>query len=280
MLNINKYMLIMIDVELQKELRMRFNPEGSDLRRAQLRMVEMLKFFDSVCKQHKMTYWLDSGTLIGAARHGGFIPWDDDVDICMPIKDLKKFKKLMLNNNLSDEFVLQCHETDFYFLSSPSWCVLRDLKSEYIQNSHLHNVRKFRGLQIDLFGVEENTIEFLHYFCCKYQSKIIDWLLYKNCKHLAYLSYLPFRYCIIPTFRLLSVCSKKKYYRMGYGIPIRSKRYVETIFPISKISFEGYLFNAPSNSDKYLSNIYKNWKQVPEFKKVKTHNVKFKFWSI
>lgn len=268
----------MIDSVEQNKLRELFNPDGSELRKAQLRMVEILKFLDSVCKQNNITYWLDSGTLIGAARHGGFIPWDDDVDICMPLGDLKKFKKLMLDNKLSDEFILQCHETDFYFLSSSSWCVLRDLKSEYIQDSNLHNARKYRGLQVDIFGVEEKTINFLHYLCNKYQSKIIERLLHCNFKHLAYLAYLPFEYFIIPVFRLLSLFSKKNYYRMGYGIPIRSKRYIETVYPISKISFEGYLFNAPSNPDKYLINIYKNWRQVPELGKIETHNVRFKFY--
>lgn len=268
----------MIDIIEQNKLRQIFNPDGSELRRAQLRMIEILRFLDSICKQYDLTYWLDSGTLIGAARHGGFIPWDDDVDICMPLEDLKKLKNLMLNNKLSEDFVLQCHETDFYFLSS-SWCVLRDLKSEYIQDSYLHNARKYRGLQVDIFGVEKKTINSLHYLCYQYQSKIIDRLLYKKYKRLAYLTYLPFRYFIIPLFRLLSVLSEKKYYRMGYGIPIRSKRYIETVYPISKISFEGYLFNAPNNPDKYLSNIYKNWKQVPDFDKIITHNVQFKFYS-
>ena len=66
---------------LQQELRARFNPDGSLLRRHQLRMLEMLTYIDGVCVQHDIPYWLSSGTLLGAVRHGGFIPWDDDVDI-------------------------------------------------------------------------------------------------------------------------------------------------------------------------------------------------------
>ena len=268
----------MIDPKLQEELRAKYNPDGSDLRKAQLRMVEMLKFLDDICSQYNITYWLDSGTLIGAARHGGFIPWDDDMDICMPLGDLMKFKKLMLNNKLSDEFVLQCHETDFYFLSSSSWCVLRDLKSEYIQDSNFHNARKYRGLQIDIFGVEGKKINSLHYLCGQYQSKMIDRQLYKNYKRFAYFAYLPFRYVVVPICRVLSLFSKKDYFMMGYGISFKSKRYINTIFPLSKIKFEGYLFNAPNNSDKYLANIYKNWECIPD--QIKTHNVKFKFWGV
>lgn len=267
----------MIDLIEQNKLRKLFNPDGSDLRKAQLRMVEILKFLDTVCKQYNITYWLDSGTLLGAVRHGGFIPWDDDVDVCMPLEDLKKFKKLMLNNKLSNEFVLQCHETDFYFLAS-SWCVLRDLKSEYIQDSNFHKARKYRGLQVDIFGVENKSINILHYLSSLYQNRLIDNLLHKNYKHLAYVCYLPFRYIIIPTFRFLSIFSKKKYYKMCYGITFKSKRYIDTVLPISRICFENQFFNSPNNPDKYLTNLYKNWRDIPDENKIRTHNVRFKFF--
>ena len=66
-----------------EELRARFNPEGSLLWKHQQRMVELLLAFDAICKRHHIRYWLIGGTLIGAARHQGFIPWDDDMDVQM-----------------------------------------------------------------------------------------------------------------------------------------------------------------------------------------------------
>ena len=66
-----------------EELRKRFNPEGSLLRRQQMRMLEILLEVDKICQKHQIPYWLSSGTLIGAMRHDGFIPWDDDLDIEM-----------------------------------------------------------------------------------------------------------------------------------------------------------------------------------------------------
>ena len=71
----------MIEKSLKSELRKRFNPAGSILRRQQMRMLELLGAVDKVCKKHNIPYWLSSGTLIGAARHQGFIPWDDDLEI-------------------------------------------------------------------------------------------------------------------------------------------------------------------------------------------------------
>ena len=58
-------------METNEELRAKYNPEGSDLRRAQLRMLDMLLYLDKVCKENEITYWLAAGTCLGAVRHGG-----------------------------------------------------------------------------------------------------------------------------------------------------------------------------------------------------------------
>lgn len=65
-------------------------PEGT-LERLQAEMTEMLAVFDEVCQKLGLTYFIDGGTALGAARHGGFIPWDDDVDAAMPVADYRRF---------------------------------------------------------------------------------------------------------------------------------------------------------------------------------------------
>jgi len=63
----------------------------TDLRRIQNIEIDMLKEFHKVCMDNNLTYYVLGGTLLGAVRHGGFIPWDDDIDIGMPRKDYEVF---------------------------------------------------------------------------------------------------------------------------------------------------------------------------------------------
>ena len=167
----------MIDIEVQKNLKEKYNPEGSELRIAQYRMLEMLCFIDKICQENEITYWLDAGTLLGAVRHRGFIPWDDDTDVCMPIEDAKRFKDVMLKQPADSEFILQCRETDPGFFGP--WLILRDRKSEYLQDSNLHQARKYRGLQVDIFTVEDHNVAILRKLSISLEYRLITKSLLK-----------------------------------------------------------------------------------------------------
>ena len=102
---------------MDSELRKRFNPDGSLLRRQQLRMLELLEVIDVICRKHQIPYWLSSGTLIGAARHKGFIPWDDDLDIEMLRSDYLRLLKVLpqeLPDNLACKLMKQIPITSLY----------------------------------------------------------------------------------------------------------------------------------------------------------------------
>lgn len=124
---------------MDSELRKRFNPDGSLLRRQQLRMLELLEVIDVICRKHQIPYWLSSGTLIGAARHKGFIPWDDDLDIEMLRSDYLRLLKV-LPQELPDNLALQTNETDpnYIFIYGK----LRD------KDSHLEETNSYDRISI------------------------------------------------------------------------------------------------------------------------------------
>lgn len=260
---------MMIDKTLAQHLKEKYNAEGTILRSAQLRMLEMLKYIDGICRTNSINYWLDGGTLLGAIRHGGFIPWDDDVDICMPHKDAEKFKEIMLNENSNKQFVLQCNETDKGFFGA--WYVLRDLNSEYIVNNNIHNKHVYRGLQVDIFIAEDRTNIILWYIS-RFMQKCIDKPLnkIKNLRTASFISYPLYLFMhnlLIPFSRLIS--KEKGYYKMPYGSIWKYYLWKKHIYPIKNCIFENYEFCAPNDFDAYLTTEFGNWREVP--KSIWTH---------
>lgn len=81
-------------------------------------LFEMLAKFDAVCRKHHLTYFMIYGSLIGAVRHKGFIPWDDDLDVAMPREDYEKF--IQLSDEFSDPLFLQTPYTDKNYFYTPA----------------------------------------------------------------------------------------------------------------------------------------------------------------
>ena len=200
--------------ETQEELRQRYNPEGSKLRRAQLRMLDMLIYLDKVCKEQGIKYFLGGGNVLGAVRHGGFIPWDDDIDIVMDYPEYKKLIKYLIENPHS-QYKIQCRETDKGFFGA--WAVLRDTKSEYIQDSIIHELRSYRGLQVDIFPFDRGNIYCLRYLSLLFQGKIIDRSLLRNRNRIAAISWNICYNIIVPLFRCFNVLGNRKKYSHSYG---------------------------------------------------------------
>lgn len=76
------------------------------IRKHQLKILEILLLFDKICRKYSIPYWLEGGTLLGAVRHGGFVPWDDDIDISLLRSDYNKLSLEILPKELE--------KTDYY----------------------------------------------------------------------------------------------------------------------------------------------------------------------
>ena len=76
------------------------------------KQIEVLDYVSSFCDQQGIRYWIEGGTLLGAIRHKGYIPWDDDIDIAMLRKDYDWFRKAFPEKNQNSKFVFRCAEDD------------------------------------------------------------------------------------------------------------------------------------------------------------------------
>lgn len=263
----------MIENELQNTLRERFNPEGSPLREHQLCMLKMLVFFDKICKKHNIKYWLCSGTLIGAVRHNGFIPWDDDLDVEMLRDDFNKLKKVMASYE-NERYALQTHSTDRGYVAP--YGKLRDTHSLIIEENGNDKYYKYKGVYIDVFIIDKSssssvikwTNRFQEHFLFRPNKRIQNDIIRK-----VYIesSYYFFNSILFPLLRCFSSLTTKEQYRLALGSCFTMPRYINDIFPLSTVKFENYSFPAPGNSHNYLRKIYGNYMELPNLETLRIH---------
>ena len=118
-----------------------------DLKKLKATELEILDYFVDFCNKHKLTYYLTYGTLLGAARHKGFIPWDDDIDIAMPPEDYQKFIKLYLEGH-NKKYILQNIDTEKYYHTI--FTKIRKNNTCMVENEWQY-IKIHKGINIDIF---------------------------------------------------------------------------------------------------------------------------------
>lgn len=272
-----------IDKVMNWGLRMKFNPDGSLLRRQQMRMLEILDEVDRICKQHDIKYWLSSGTLIGALRHNGFVPWDDDLDIEMMRSDYLRLLKV-LPDELPDWLALQSDETDenyfFYYAK------VRDRRSYLSEGNQYDRIWKEKGVYIDIFPMETQPI-WLHKLTEKtvghmykiWRTSTDDGKAIQQVRRIFNINNRLVFPCLRSLLRLVASVFPMKTITSGMGIPYHNRRYAAEIFPLTTHDFEGRAFPVPHDADAHLRHLYGDYMQLPDLSKLAPHVARLEFYD-
>lgn len=142
--------------------------ETRNVKEVQGKILEIMKYIDAICRKNGIVYYIMGGTALGAVRHGGFIPWDDDLDIFMTPSEYEKFKKVFeIENSLL--FVLQEWRTTPDYLE---YAKVRMNGTTFIEEAYEDKKDLHQGIYVDimiLHKVPKNkTIQKLVYLECKF----------------------------------------------------------------------------------------------------------------
>ena len=256
---------------------MKYVDKNKNLKKLQETELEILKYFDKVCKDNNLEYYLAYGSLLGAVRHKGFIPWDDDIDIHMKGKDYLKLTKILKDNN-NDKYFFQSLETEknYYLL----WNKIRINNTIFIEkgweNNEIH-----KGISLDIFPLfdypknkkDKKKIDGIF--------KITKLLIDNNMKeNKNYKSYGTSGKILSKVFKLIPKALRNKIiikninYLCQYKsnneyyfttINGTSEKFSKDAFSSSiKLNFEKEKFNVPINYKKYLEETYGDYMQLPK----------------
>ncbi|MEW8992868.1 phosphorylcholine transferase LicD [Clostridium sp.] len=273
--------------------------DNSKLRSAQLVMLKILDEVKRICEKNQIEYWLDSGTLLGAVRHKGFIPWDDDLDICMMRDDYNRFIEVC-KDELDSKYFLQIYDTDKY--TQNPFLKIRDRNSILRMNER---EKGHVGIFVDIFPMDPYDSKDNNNTNYKIKKSLNNkilfyWMKYaeikkpflKNLKgNLVKVMARTYFYIFHNyDYESLNIEAKKyvnkinmeniktsKYVGYGVEVPFEQILKREDVFPLTTLEFEGKKYYTPGNFDGYLKEFYGDYMKLPDIEdRVPSHCIELK----
>ena len=269
--------------------------EQCEIREIQKVQLEILLDFDRICKKHNIKYQLFAGTLLGAIRHNGFIPWDDDIDLCLTRDEYNKFIEIS-KQELNKEYFLQTYDTDRYYYKQ----LARIRKNNTLMLQDLYSgLDMHHGICISLMPLDNvvpGTLKgdfhrILYQLLLNIFSRINDTRSLDSCKKRTGFKknakiLLHYIFKIIPkkktdSFHTKIACmfnNKETQYITHLTNGATKKRYYaymmkrEEFYDVIEGDFEGYKFPIPRNYHYLLSNLYGDYMKLPPEEKQKPHH--------
>lgn len=256
---------------------------GKKLRKLQLAQLLILKKIDKLCIDNGLAYYLVGGTLLGAIRHQGFIPWDDDLDIAMYRDDYNRLQEI-LKEQYTEELFLQTPSTDKNYNRQIAKIRLR---GTYQVEKNLSNIEMNHGIYIDIFPLDYvrkdrgialflrgKLIRILFAYNTMRSGKKTKMSLPKQIikAMTTWITYLIPRRFVSFLFDYLCTMDNKKEceyttsFLSGYGW--KKQLHSNDVYGGGvKVNFEGNLFNAPEKYEKVLSSLYGDYMKLPPLEK-------------
>ena len=229
-------------------------PAKGELRQWQLECLDLLKTFDKICRENGLQYWLDFGTLLGALRHKGFIPWDDDIDTSMLYSDLEKLLPILgerLKN--SDFYLRENHKNNFQIrIRHKKYNLGMDIFPVYEYPKNTLNTEEKENL---IAEITQTRKLFEQKYCKKFNEKT-DINKIRDCIAKLQDTFIPKDE--LPSNPVLVRGIDYSYAQNEFIIPN------DYIFPLCEIEFEGCKFLSPNKSAEYMTSLWGEWMDMPK----------------
>lgn len=249
--------------------------ETIDIKRVQKRLLEMGKNIASILESNDIPYIITFGTLLGAVRHGGFIPWDDDFDIFLFDDTYDKAIEL-LRKNLPNDMFLEDEKSELKYFHG--WAHVKDMNSEvYCEQFPQDNLYNHHGLSVDLYKCKRiHSSELLDYRIVemeKYLKRKLD-------KGILDLS----SYNLQRDILTESIEKEEKNNPIEdsfiYGMAVKERfMFEKDMFPLKKYLFDNVEFWGPNDSNSILSQFYGDYMQLPKVENRIPHYSKVVFYD-